>query len=936
MDIIYGATGKIDIYVNDTFKKTVRVGSSAYLNDLNVGLNVIKVVYRGDDYFESSENITTVIVNKVNSSITFNNDIVFNYGSSGSTLMTVNGVTDINAFVINHTEAIVKVKNNRITVANLDIGNYTLVAITIPDDNHYSVNTTANIIVNKLESQISIPTIIFNYNGSTTVNANVVGVTDIINVKVENHQEAMIYVYGTEITVSNLDAGNYTLVATTVPDKNYKSVNTTALIIVNKINSTINFTNDLVFDYGSSDYTIVNIEYATNITNIKVKNHPEAIIYADNNIITVSGLNAGSYTLSATTVPDKNHNAVTGTTKITVNKINSTLNVDDEIIFNYGDSGIANAEYNGATAINAYVTDIIDPNVIHGGITIDGKNITISYLNAGEYLLHVYTIPDNNHYSVSNVAKITVNKANPIITLSPIIFDYGGTGLTKLITNDNIDFNATVVNHQDALINIEDKKIWVSNLEAGNYILKVNTYSNENYNAFNLNTNITVNKIDSFVSASDIIFDYGFYGSTKFDLDGAININASIINHTEAIVGIVNNEIYISSLNAGTYYLNITTIPDDNHKSVTIIPLVTVNKVNSSIFIPTIVFDYDDSTTVSPILDGVAKITYAFVTNHKEALVEISDNNEITVSGLNAGRYMLVVTTEPDDNHNPISSVTADIVVNKIDSTIFIPEINFNYGLYGSTKVILSGATKFKANIDGDTTHLSINDDVIVIFGLNAGTYDLTVTTVPDTNHNAVNSVSKIIVNKLGTVLTSSDVTGVYGTSKNLIVKLNDVNGNLLVGESITVNLNNVMYSGHIGSNGQVIINIPSYLPAKSYVATITYGGNTNHEKSTSTIKITVKKATPKLTAKSKTFKKSVKTKKYTMTLKDNQNKAMKNAKVTIKINKKTYTAKTNSKGVATFKIKKLTKKGTFKSKVTYKGDKCYNKITKTVKIKVK
>ena len=62
----------------------------------------------------------------------------------------------------------------------------------------------------------------------------------------------------------------------------------------------------------------------------------------------------------------------------------------------------------------------------------------------------------------------------------------------------------------------------------------------------------------------------------------------------------------------------------------------------------------------------------------------------------------------------------------------------------------------------------------------------------------------------------------------------------------------------------------------------------------------------------------------------------MKNTKVTIKVNKKTYTAKTNKKGVATFKIKKLTKKGTFKSVITYKGNKYYNKVIKTVKIKVK
>ena len=388
-------------------------------------------------------------------------------------------------------------------------------------------------------------------------------------------------------------------------------------------------------------------------------------------------------------------------------------------------------------------------------------------------------------------------------------------------------------------------------------------------------------------------------------------------------------------MNAGNYYLNITSIPDNNHYAVTFTSEITVNKVNASISIPTIVFDYDSSTTISPTLDGVTNIKYAFVTNHDEAIIQISEDNKITISGLNAGKYKLVVTVNPDDNHNPISSVTADILVNKINSTVFVPEINFNYGLYGSTKVILNGATKFNANVDGDSSHLTINDDVIVVFGLNAGTYDLSVTTIPDTNHNAVTSISKIVVNKLGTVLTSSDVSKVYGVSKNIVIKLNDVNGNLLIGETVKLRLNNIDYSGKVNSEGQVLIAVPTNLAVKSYYATISFDGSINHEKSTFNVKVTVKKATPKITAKAKTFKKSVKTKEYTITLKNNLNKVMKNTKVTIKVNKKIYTSKTNKKGIATFKITKLTKKGSFKSIITYKGNEYYNKLTKTVNIKV-
>ena len=91
------------------------------------------------------------------------------------------------------------------------------------------------------------------------------------------------------------------------------------------------------------------------------------------------------------------------------------------------------------------------------------------------------------------------------------------------------------------------------------------------------------------------------------------------------------------------------------------------------------------------------------------------------------------------------------------------------------------------------------------------------------------------------------------------------------------------------------------------------------------------------MTAKKKTFKKALKTKKYVITLKDNRGKVINGTNVTLKIKgKKAITVKTNSKGKATFKIKKLTKKGKYKAKIIFKGNKYYNKVSKTVKIKIK
>ena len=186
---------------------------------------------------------------------------------------------------------------------------------------------------------------------------------------------------------------------------------------------------------------------------------------------------------------------------------------------------------------------------------------------------------------------------------------------------------------------------------------------------------------------------------------------------------------------------------------------------------------------------------------------------------------------------------------------------------------------------------------------------------------------------KIKTELSGNAITTTYNINKDLIITLKDSNENPVSGAKLIVDLNGAK-TYTTDKNGQVKVSTKGLAP-KAYTAKETFNGNTNYDKSTKDIKVTVKKATPKLTAKKKTYKTTTKTKKYTIVLKDNTGKAIKKAKVTLKVKGKTYKATTNSKGKAVFKIKNLKKKGTFKATISYKGNKYYNKITKKANIKV-
>jgi predicted outer membrane repeat protein len=355
---------------------------------------------------------------------------------------------------------------------------------------------------------------------------------------------------------------------------------------------------------------------------------------------------------------------------------------------------------------------------------------------------------------------------------------------------------------------------------------------------------------------------------------------------------------------------------------------VTIDRANSTITLDNVVLDYGDSIKVNVKTDGALAIT-AMIDGEDVGVIKYA----IPISGLDAGNHALTVTTIPDYDHVAVTK-TVNITVNKIDSTLAVGDIVFDYGADGSCEVSFTGATGVNASVIGQPdANVNVAGNTIAVSGLNVGTFNLTVTTIADANHNNITKTATITVNKLKTELKAAAISTTYNINKDLVISLTDAKGNPLSGVIIGVNLGSGKFT--TDRNGQVKINVANLVP-KTYTAKITFNGDTNYDKSTNDVKVTVTKATPKLTATKKTFKKSVKTKKYTVTLKTNLNKVMKGAKVTLKVKGKTYTATTNVKGQATFKIKNLKKKGKFAATVKFAGNAYYNAATKKVKIIVK
>ena len=264
------------------------------------------------------------------------------------------------------------------------------------------------------------------------------------------------------------------------------------------------------------------------------------------------------------------------------------------------------------------------------------------------------------------------------------------------------------------------------------------------------------------------------------------------------------------------------------------------------------------------------------------------------------------------------------------DNTIFTTDLTLTYGdearftarfLYPWGDPLANANVAFTINGRNFTALTDENGSISFDVDFDSDVYEV-ITVNPVSKQVNVNT---ILVNKIKPKLTAANVNSVYNDGKYLTVNVNAPG-------TVSVVLNGKTITKTVDSKGQV--KIPITLTPKTYTATITYNGNVNYAKASTTATIKVAKATPKLTAKKATFK--AKTKKYTITLKDNRNKATKKVKVTLKVGKKTYKATTNAKGKATFKLTKLTKKGKYTAKVKFAGNNKYKAVTKSVKLTVK
>ena len=461
------------------------------------------------------------------SSIEFKNPIVFDYGGIGNATYTVEGGAIGEISVAGHPEARSYVMDNVIFVYSLDAGNYTLSVVTVPDEDHNSVTRNLSVTVNPIDSNIAINPVSGDFGSTITVIPyNIVGCDisyETVSVEGQNPQ---ISVINNVISIIGLPVGTHMLRVTTIPKSNYKSVTHTTNITVNKVDSKISYDGPISFVYGGAGSMPLRLDGCKVIpTGCSIDGHPEANISVDeNDVLSVSNLPVGSYTLRMTSSPDSNHNAVTRAIVVSVSPADSGINFSsDSIVFDYGGVGSVQMTLEGCDVLISGVS--VDDNPL-AVIYVNNNTINVSNLASGSYVMRVTSTPDSNHNAITKTIGITVNKPSSKIgfTSDAIVFNYLGEGTTTLILDGcTVNLNDIFIeDYPDADITInKNNMITVRGLDSGSYTLSVSGTPDSNHKASSASIDVVVNKIDSEIKYSkSIVFNYLGSGSTFVTVDG--------------------------------------------------------------------------------------------------------------------------------------------------------------------------------------------------------------------------------------------------------------------------------------------------------------------------------------------------------------------------------------------------------------------------------
>ena len=551
--------------------------------------------------------------------------------------------------------------------------------------------------------------------------------------------------------------------------------------------------------------------------------------------------------------------------------------------------------------------------------TVNNSSCSINGLNAGTYNVTVTYSGDAIYKNATLHITLTVQKAEPSISVNPINSTYYGEDviITAILPNDATGTLTTIVDgtNYTAIITSGLATFNITGLNAGTYNTNITYGGDSNYLAAQVAVQFSVSK-----EPTEIIV-----ASNSFDLKVLDEVaagasltpeNAGELAYisSNANIAVVENG-KIKAVGAGTATITVSLAANDNYaaaesKSIT----VTVALNDASVAAVDMNMNLGDiqgiSYTTTP--DGL-NVTF---TADNSSVVSVSADGIVTALKAGVGKITLSVG---DGSIYALNSTVVTVNVEKSDVVMTISGEDIIYGENAIITATMSIDDTLTVNINNQNIDLEITNGTgqIAVPNLPAGTYIANAQFAGNSNYNPANATTTITVGKkTPTVTATATVTG-----QNVLITVttpNDATG------TVTATVAGTNYNANI-NNATATFNLKNMNPG-TYPATITYNGNNNYNTAQTNTSFTINKKTPTITATATVTGQNVL---ITVTTPNDAT-----GTVTAIVDGKNYNANIIN-GKATFNLTNMNP-GTYDATVSYPGDNNYLVAQNTTSFTVK
>ena len=841
------ATGEVVITVNGVdYHVAIENGkATGTIGGLAAGDYTVTVKYAGDDKYtgvEVAENVNVAkadaVLGVVIADVDYGNGFVIEATLTGVNSAPLSGNVIV---TVNGKEYAVKVTDGKgiATGDKLAAGTYAFAAAWAGDDNYNIVTENGDFKVNKVDSAIDVAVDTIDFGEDAVISVKLASDATgevVITVNGEDYTAAIENGVAS-VTVSDLKADDYTVEVKYAGDNNYNEAAGSAEFSVLKITPEM----DVVVDgtvFGE-DLTI-DVSLPADATGkvVITVNGEDYTAAIENGVasVTVSGLEAGDYTVSVKYAGDDNYNAAEVTKGVNVAKAQPVLGVV-----------IADVDYGNGFVIEATLTGVnsapLSGNVI---VTVNGKEYAVKVtdgkgiatgdkLAAGTYAFAAAWAGDDNYNIVTENGDFKVNKIDSSVVVNVNNIKVG----EELTITVNVPSDATgdvtvSVDGKEYNVAIENGKAvkTISGLKADDYTVTVKYAGDNNYNEATADAEFSVSKISDYnmdISVPEI--KEGVNSTISIDLPkdatGTVTVEIDGKKYTANVIDGTANVI-VSGLSAGDY--NITTVYSGDAKydsmtkkgNVTVIPNVNVNLDVSDVEM----FYHDGTRLIAKLTDfqgkPIVNATIYFSINGV-TYAKTTDANGTASMGLNLDSNVYPVTVTYNGSAF-YSKISKNITVT-INSSIIADDLvkmyqnatRFYAKFMGSDGKVLAN-TQVKFNIHGVLYTKTTNNDGVADLGimLRPGTYILTA-------YNPVTGEQQGFNITVKSLIVQNDLTKYYMNASKFQATIYDKNGSLAVNKNVTFNIHGVFYTRTTDENGVVSLGI-SLRPGE-YVITTMYEG---------------------------------------------------------------------------------------------------------------